>query len=80
METIVIKTRDDITNCASVCSAYSKKRTFTKVLQSSSWDEKFKGFVQGFTTRRGEFEFELSMYIGRAVNAANDMLVTVDEK
>ncbi|RPD59328.1 hypothetical protein L226DRAFT_314748 [Lentinus tigrinus ALCF2SS1-7] len=80
MENLVIKTRDDITDCASVCSAYSKKHTFSKVIQSSSWEDKFKGFVQVFTTRRGEFEFELSMYVGRVVNTANDRLVTIDEK
>ncbi len=63
-----------------MCSAYSKAHTWKKVLTSSSWEEKFKGFVQVFTKRRDEFEFELSMYVGRAVNTANDMLATIDEK
>lgn len=80
METLVKKTEKDIRNCANACSAYSKKRTFSKVLQSSTWDGTFKGYIQGFTTRRGEFEFELSLYVGRAVNTANDRLVTLDEK
>ncbi|RPD55866.1 hypothetical protein L227DRAFT_579346 [Lentinus tigrinus ALCF2SS1-6] len=80
MDNLVKKTEEDIRNCANACSAYSKKHTFSKVLQSSSWDGTFKGYIQGFTTRRGEFEFELSMYVGRAVNTANDRLVTLDEK
>ncbi|RPD56321.1 hypothetical protein L226DRAFT_469232 [Lentinus tigrinus ALCF2SS1-7] len=80
MGNLVKKTEEDIRKCANACSAYSKKHTFSKVLQSSSWDETFKGYIQGFTTRRGEFEFELSLYVGRAVNTANDRLVTLDEK
>ena len=80
METLVVKTRDDITDCANVISAYSKKPSFSKIIHSSSWEDKVKGFVQVFTTRRGRFEFELAMYVGHGVNTANEKLVTIEEK
>ncbi|KAI0757704.1 hypothetical protein C8Q80DRAFT_1216217 [Daedaleopsis nitida] len=80
MENLVAKTEQDIRKCANACSAYAKKRTISKVLHSSSWSDTFKGFIAGFTTRRGEFEFELSLYIGRAVNTANSKLVSIENK
>ena len=80
MQHLVDKTEQDIRKCANSCNAYAKKKTLSKVIHSSSWSDEFKGYIQGFTTRRGEFEFALSLYIGHAVNTANDKLVSIEEK
>ena len=80
MQNLIEKTEQDIKKCANACNAYAKKNTLSKVVHSSSWDGEFKGYIQGFTTRRGEFEFALSVYIGHAVNTANDKLVSIEDK
>ena len=80
MQNLIEKTEQDIKKCANACNAYAKKNTLSKVVHSSSWDGEFKGYIQGFTARRGEFEFALSVYIGHAVNSANDKLVSIEDK
>ncbi|PIL29961.1 hypothetical protein GSI_07872 [Ganoderma sinense ZZ0214-1] len=80
MQNLVEKTEQDIRKCANSCNAYAKKKLLSKVVHSSSWSDEFKGYIQGFTDRRREFELAVSIYIGHAVNAANDKLVTIEEK
>ncbi|KAI1785577.1 hypothetical protein LXA43DRAFT_899476 [Ganoderma leucocontextum] len=80
MQHLVDKTEQDIRKCANSCNAYAKKKLLSKVVHSSSWSDEFKGYIQGFTDRRREFELALSIYIGHAVNTANDKLVTIEEK
>ncbi|TBU21891.1 hypothetical protein BD311DRAFT_869699 [Dichomitus squalens] len=80
MQHLIDSTEQDIRKCANSCNAYAKKKTLSKVIHSSSWSDEFKGYIQGFMTRRGEFEFTLSLYIGHAVNTANDKLVSLEEK
>ncbi|TBU25684.1 hypothetical protein BD311DRAFT_492317 [Dichomitus squalens] len=80
MQHLVEKTEQDIRKCANACNAYAKKNILSKVVHSSAWDGEFKGYIQGFTTRRGEFGFALSIYIGRAVNNVTDKLVSMEEK
>ena len=80
MQLLIDKTEQDIRKCANSCNAYAKKKLLSKVVHSSSWSDEFKGYIQGFTDRRREFEFALSIYIGHAVNTANDKLVTIEEK
>ncbi|KAI1785580.1 hypothetical protein LXA43DRAFT_1037408 [Ganoderma leucocontextum] len=80
MQDLVDKTEQDIRKCANSCNAYAKKKLLSKVVHSSSWSDEFKGYIQGFTDRRREFELALSIYIGHAVNTANDKLVTIEEK
>ena len=80
MQLLIDKTEQDNRKCANSCTAYAKKKLLLKVVHSSSWSDEFKGYIQGFTDRRREFEFALSIYIGHAVNTANDKLVTIEEK
>ena len=80
MQHLVDQTEKDIRQCANSCNAYAKKRALSKVIQSSSWSDEFKGRIKGFTTRKREFEFELSLYIGDAVNNANEKLLSIEEK
>ena len=80
MQHLVDKTEQDIRKCANSCNTYAKKKLLSKVVHSSSWSDEFKGYIQAFTDRRREFELALSIYIGHAVNTANDKLVTIEEK
>jgi hypothetical protein len=48
-----------------------KKRLLAKVLLSSLWDMKLLDFVELFSTRRREFEFELTMHTSKGVDKAN---------
>ncbi|KAI0644519.1 hypothetical protein C8Q79DRAFT_1011558 [Trametes meyenii] len=56
------------------------KKLLTKVFNSSSWDDKFKGFLTLFTERRKAFTFELELHVGKGMNEANRKLDGVDEK
>ncbi|KAI0325484.1 hypothetical protein GY45DRAFT_240808 [Cubamyces sp. BRFM 1775] len=80
LQGLVKRTADDIKDCANVCDAYAKKKLIVKVLKSSSWDDKFKGFVTLFADRRKAFTFALEMHVGKAVDDANRKLESVDTK
>ena len=68
---LVERTVDDIKVCSNVCDTYVKKRLLAKVMLGSIWDAKLLEFVQLFTKRRQEFEFELSIHTGQGVDKAN---------
>jgi hypothetical protein len=53
---------EDIRYCSNVCDAYGKKSLLAKVLQGPLWDAKLLKFVQLFSQRRQEFEFELTLH------------------
>ncbi|KAI0666572.1 hypothetical protein C8Q78DRAFT_434848 [Trametes maxima] len=80
LQKLVTDTAGDIKDCANACDTYSKKKLLTKVFNSSSWDDKFKGFLTLFTERRKAFSFELELYVGKGMNDANRKLDGVDEK
>ncbi|KAI0656683.1 hypothetical protein C8Q70DRAFT_329984 [Cubamyces menziesii] len=80
MQELVKRTADDIKTCANACDAYSKKKLLVKVLKSSSWDDKFKGFLTLFTDRRKAFTFALEMHVGKGVDDANRKLDSVNTK
>jgi hypothetical protein len=71
LKSLVSRTAVDIKDCSNLCDAYVKKRLLAKVLLSSLWDTKLSAFVNLFATRRQEFEFHVTMHIGRGVDQAN---------
>lgn len=77
LRSLVARTADDIKMCSTVCDTYVKKRLLAKVMQGSIWDAKLLEFVQRFTKRRKEFEFELSIHTSQAVDKAIVKLDTV---
>ena len=77
---LVERTVDDIKVCSNVCDTYVKKRLLAKVMLGSIWDAKLLEFVQLFTKRRQEFEFELSIHTGQGVDKANIKLDIVGHK
>ena len=80
LQELVKRTADDIKTCANACDTYSKKKLLVKVLKSSSWDDKFKGFLSLFTDRRKAFTFALEMHVGKGVDDANRKLDSVNTK
>ncbi|KAI0766841.1 hypothetical protein BD413DRAFT_141310 [Trametes elegans] len=80
MQELVQRAADDIKSCANACDAYAKKKLLVKVLKSSSWDDKFKGFLTLFDERRKAFAFALEMHVGKAVDDANRKLDAVGLK
>ena len=80
LKSLVDLTADDIKECSNSCDTYIKKRLLAKVLLGSSWDAKFLEFVNLFTKRRREFEFELSIHTSRSVDEANAKLDTIWNK
>lgn len=80
LKSLVDRTADDIKECSNSCDTYIKKRLLAKVLLGSSWDAKFLEFVNLFTKRRREFEFELSIHTSRSVDEANAKLDTIWNK
>jgi len=71
LRSLVARTADDIKLCSTVCDTYVKKRLLAKVMLGSIWDAKLLEFVQRFTKRRQEFEFELSVHTNQGVDKAN---------
>ena len=80
LKSLVDRTADDIKECSNSCDTYIKKRLLAKVLLGSSWDAKLLEFVNLFTKRRREFEFELSIHTSRSVDEANAKLDTIWNK
>ncbi|KAH9858598.1 hypothetical protein C2E23DRAFT_716767 [Lenzites betulinus] len=80
LQGLVERSAEDVKECANTCDAYSKERLLAKVFKSSSWDDKFKAFLSLFADRRRAFTFALEMHIGKAVDASNRKLDTVDAK
>jgi hypothetical protein len=71
LKSLVERTADDIKECSNTCDAYLRKRPLAKVFSSSLWDMKLLNFVELFSTRRREFEFELTMHTSKGVDKAN---------
>jgi hypothetical protein len=74
---LIERTAGDITLCSNVCDAYAKKKLLAKVFQGPRWDDKLLHYVNLFSKRRQEFEFELSIHMTRGVDNANTKLGTV---
>ncbi|PIL33322.1 hypothetical protein GSI_04773 [Ganoderma sinense ZZ0214-1] len=77
---LVNKTADDIKECANVCDAYAKKGTIAKVLKSSMWEDKLKGWLTCFAERRKEFTMELSVHASVAIGEVHKKLASIDVK
>src|SRR5258708_38339631 len=71
VKSLVKRTADDIKACSNVCDAYMKKRLLARAIFSAHWDAKLLGFVKRFEPRRQEFEVELTMRAGWAVDTVN---------
>ena len=80
LRSLVDRTADDIKLCSNSCDTYMKKKLLAKVLQGSNWNTKFFEFVELFTKRRQEFEFELSIHATQGIDEANAKLKTVGDK
>ncbi|KAH9858589.1 hypothetical protein C2E23DRAFT_717063, partial [Lenzites betulinus] len=80
MQQLVRRTADDIKDCANACDTYAKKRLLVKVIKSSMWDDKLKGYMTLFADRRKAFTFALEMHVGRAVDDVNSMVSAMDAK
>ncbi|KAH9950246.1 hypothetical protein B0H21DRAFT_819379 [Amylocystis lapponica] len=74
MQEIVGRTARDIKDCANTCDAYSKMKLLAKVLKGPLWEGSLLQFVDLFSKRRSEFEFALSIHIGRGIDDANRKL------
>ncbi|KAH9950295.1 hypothetical protein B0H21DRAFT_565923 [Amylocystis lapponica] len=74
MQGIVGRTARDIKDCANTCDAYSKMKFLAKVLKGPLWEGSLLQFVDLFSKRRSEFEFALSIHIGRGIDDANRKL------
>ncbi|KAH9948257.1 hypothetical protein B0H21DRAFT_847639 [Amylocystis lapponica] len=74
LQELVKKTAKDMQDCANTCDAYSKMKVLAKVLKGPFWEGSLANFVTLFTKRRTEFEFALSIHIGRGVDEANQKL------
>ena len=77
LRSLVARTVDDIKLCSNICDTYVKKRLLAKVMLGSIWDAKLLEFVQLFTKRRQDFEFELSIHTSQGVDKANVKLDTI---
>ncbi|KAM5543336.1 hypothetical protein V8D89_003210 [Ganoderma adspersum] len=80
MQELVKQTAEDIKTCANECDTYAKKKLLTKVIASSSWDERLKAFVELFAKRRKAFVFALSIHVNIGVEDANKKLKEIDAK
>ena len=80
MQELVKQAAEDIKMCANECDTYAKKRLLTKVIASSSWDERLKEFVKLFANRRKAFIFALSIHANVGVDDANKKLKEIDAK
>ncbi|PIL33406.1 hypothetical protein GSI_04028 [Ganoderma sinense ZZ0214-1] len=76
----VMRTANDIKECANVCDTYSKKRLLVKVLKGPIWDDTLKGFIQLFADRKAEFNFAIVIHTGMAIDRANDKLDALTTK
>ncbi|GBE88944.1 hypothetical protein SCP_1403520 [Sparassis crispa] len=74
LQGLVKNTADDMKDCANTCDAYSKMKLLAKVLKGPLWEGTLTNFGIIFTKRRTEFEFALSIHIGRGVDKANRKL------
>jgi hypothetical protein len=77
---LVERTADDIKLCSTVCDTYAKKRLLAKVFQAPLWDNKLLSYVELFTKRRQDIEFELSIHTSRGVDKANAKLLTIEDQ
>ncbi|GBE88956.1 hypothetical protein SCP_1403640 [Sparassis crispa] len=66
LQNLVKTTANDMKKCANACDAYSK--LLVKILTGPLWENKLADFVSTFTERRTQFEFTLSIHIGRGVD------------
>ena len=71
---LLARTVDDIKVCSNACDTYVKTRLLAKVVLGPIWDAKLLKFVQLFSTRRQEFQFELSIHTSQGVDKANAKL------
>ncbi|KAI9464116.1 hypothetical protein BJY52DRAFT_1166045 [Lactarius psammicola] len=79
LKSLVERTANDIKMCSNVCDTYAKKRLLAKVLLGPVWDEKLLNLVALFSTRRREFEFELSIHTSQGVDKANAKLDVIGD-
>ncbi|PIL33838.1 hypothetical protein GSI_03544 [Ganoderma sinense ZZ0214-1] len=80
MQELVDETAADIKECANTCDTYARKKLLTKVFQSSSWDDTFKGFITLFAQRRKDFTFALQMHTSMSVDEVNEKVREIDAK
>ncbi|KAH9052369.1 hypothetical protein EDB87DRAFT_1835857 [Lactarius vividus] len=79
LKVLVNKTLEDIKSCSSMCDAYAKKKLLSKVFLSPVWDNRLLSFVTRFSTRRQDFERELSILTNLGVNKANFKLIKIED-
>lgn len=79
LRSLVERTVDDIRSCSNSCDTYLKKKLLPKVFLESIWNAKFLDFVKLFTTRRQEFEFELTIHTSHGVDKANAKLDAIGD-
>ena len=70
----------DIKKCAADCDMYNKKSTLVKVLRGQTWQIKLEAWVTAFGNRKNEFEFNLSIHTGNAVDAVKRTTDAMDRK
>jgi len=79
LKSLVERTADDIKLCSNVCDTYAKKKVLAKVFQGPAWNDKLLSWATLFSTRRREFEFELSIHTSQGVDKANAKLDVIGD-
>ena len=69
MQGLIDQAKEDITNCANSCDAYSKKRLLVKVLLGQIWEAKFIALGTTFAEHRIRFHQILAMHASTGIDA-----------
>jgi hypothetical protein len=79
LKPLIERTADDIKGCSNVCDAYMKKRPLAKVMLSPAWDAKLLDFMNLFSTRRRDIQFQLTIHTSLGVDKANTKLDSIED-
>ena len=80
MQETAEQAKRDIEKCAAVCDMYHKKSTLVKVLKGQIWQAKLEKWITTFSQRKDEFQFNLSIHTGNAVEFVKDTAQAMDHK
>ena len=80
MQETVEHAKRDIEQCAAECDMYHKKSTLVKVLKGQVWQGKLEGWIGTFAKRKEEFQFNLAIHTGTAVDSVKNTTEAMDRK
>ncbi|KAJ7283321.1 hypothetical protein C8J57DRAFT_1292139 [Mycena rebaudengoi] len=74
MVDLVQRIANDIQECASACDLYLNKNTFSKMLRSKDYEERFGDFIKRFNGHQRTLTLVLAAHTAIAVDTTNDKL------